>query len=77
MKKLISKKKPFFPISNILKKYLTNYNRWVEIQLSYEDLLRFQGGIVVYDDSDKDTLWTRVYYSESELNEINYNYFLI
>ena len=73
MKKLISKKKPFFPISNILKKYLTNYNRWVEIQLSYEDLLRFQGGIVVYDDSDKDTLWTRVYYSESELNEINYN----
>ncbi len=73
MKKLISKKKPFFPISNILKKYLTNYNRWVEIQLSYEDLLRFQGGIVVYDDSDNDTLWTRVYYSESELNEINYN----
>ena len=33
----------------------------------YEDLLRFQGSVNVYDDNDKDTLWTRVFYSDSEL----------
>jgi len=73
MKKLISKKKPFFPISNLLKKYLTDFNRWVDIPIYYGDLLRFQGGVVVYDDDDNDTLWTRVYYSDSELKEIDYN----
>jgi len=73
MKKLISKKKPFYPISNILKKYLIDFNRWMEIQISYDDLLRFQGSIVVYDENDNDTLWARVYYSDSELKEIDYN----
>tara|TARA_B110000444_G_C18851994_1_gene606550 strand:+ start:12792 stop:13856 length:1065 start_codon:yes stop_codon:yes gene_type:complete len=73
MKKLISKKKPFFPISDTLMKYLIDFNRWMEIPISYEDLMRFQGSVVVYDDNDNDTLWTRVYYSESEMNEIDYN----
>ena len=73
MKKLISKKKPFFPISNLLKKYLIDFNRWVDTPIYYEDLLRFQGSVVVYDDNDNDTLWTRVYYSDSELKEIDYN----
>ena len=73
MKKLISKKKPFYPISSILKKYLIDFNRWMEIPVSYDDLLRFQGSIVVYDNEENDTLWTRVYYSDSELKEIDYN----
>ena len=73
MKKLISKKKPFYPITNILKQYLIDFNRWMEIPISYDDLLRFQGSIVVYDENDNDTLWTRVYYSDSELKEIDHN----
>ena len=73
MKKLISKKKPFFPISNILKKYLIGFNRWFDIPVSYDDLLRFQGSVAVYDDNENDTLWTRVYYSDIELKEIDYN----
>ena len=39
----------------------------------YGDLLRFQGSVIVYDDNNNDTLWTRVYYSDSELKEIDYN----
>ncbi|MBQ22520.1 MAG: hypothetical protein CMD32_03845 [Flavobacteriales bacterium] len=73
MKKLISKKKPFYPISNILKQYLIEFNRWMEIPISYDDLLRFQGSVVVYDEKDNDTLWSRVYYSDSELKEIDYS----
>lgn len=73
MKKLISKKKPFYPISNLLKKYLIDFNRWVDMPIYYGDLLRFQGSVIVYDDNNNDTLWTRVYYSDSELKEIDYN----
>ena len=73
MEKLISKKKPFYPINNLLKTYLIDFNRWINVPISYDDLLRFQGSINVYDNNDKDTLWTRVYYSDSELKEIDYN----
>ena len=73
MKKLISKKKPFYPINNLLKTYLIDFNRWINVPISYDDLLRFQGSINVYDNNDNDPLWTRVYYSDSELKEIDYN----
>ncbi len=46
MEKLISKKKPFYPITNILKKYLMDFNRWIDVPISYEDLLRFQGSVM-------------------------------
>lgn len=71
--KLISQKKPFYPIREALTDYLKNYNRWVYTPVYYEDLLRFSGSVVVYDDNDKDTLWVRVYYSDSERQEIDYN----
>ena len=66
----ISKKKPSFPISEKLEEYLTSYNRNVKIPIFYDDLLRFQGSIVVYDKDDNDTLWIRVYYNEFERAEI-------
>ena len=71
--KLISKKKPFFPIIPPLNAYLKQYNRWVFTPIFYEDLLRFSGSIVVYDEKDEDTLWVRVYYSDSERKDIDYN----
>ncbi|MDA8923745.1 hypothetical protein N9Q60_00805 [Flavobacteriaceae bacterium] len=71
--KLISQKKPFFPITPELTTYLKQYNRWVFTPVFYEDLLRFSGSIVVYDENDDDTLWVRVYYSDSERVDIDYN----
>jgi len=71
--KLISQKKPFYPIIKELNDYLKHYNRWVYTPVYYEDLLRFSGSVVVYDENENDTLWIRVYYSDSERVEIDYN----
>lgn len=69
--KLMSKKKPSFPISEKLSKYLIKHNRNTKIPVFYEDLLRFSGSIVVYDQHDEDTLWVRCYYPDHERTEID------
>ncbi len=69
--KLMSKKKPAYPVSERLNSFLKRYNRNIEIPIFYEDLLRFSGSIVVYDSNDEDSLWVRVYYSEYERKEID------
>ncbi|WP_147676007.1 hypothetical protein [Algibacter pacificus] len=67
----ISKRKPSFPITEKLSNYLSDYNRNTKIPIFYDDLLRFQGSVVVYDKDDNDTLWIRVYYNEFEREEID------
>lgn len=67
----ISKKKPSFPISKKLHAYLSEYNRNIRLPIFYDDLLRFQGSVVVYDKDDIDTLWIRVYYNDFEREEID------
>ena len=67
----ISRKKPSYPITDKLKKYLKRHERDVEISITYDDLLRFSGGIEIYDKDDNDTLWLSVYYNEFEREEIN------
>ena len=69
--KLISKKKPTFPVQEFLYHYLKKYNRYVNIPVFYDDLLRFSGSIAVYDKNGKDTLWVSVYYSDSEREELD------
>jgi len=69
--KLISKKKPAFPINQLLYDYLTEYNRNIKIPVCYDDLLRFAGAINVYDKNGDDTLWIRVYYADHEREEID------
>jgi len=69
--KLISKKKPAYPINEELYNYLTDYNRNIKIPVFYDDLLRFAGAIEVYDKNGEDTLWIRVYYAEHERDEID------
>ena len=71
--KLMSKKKPSFPVNEKLLAYLDTYGRTTEVSISYEDLLRFSGGVTVYDSNDNDTLWIRVFYPEFEQDEIEYN----
>ena len=70
---LISKKKPSFKVSIDFKKYLDKYNRIQEIPIEYSDLLRYVGSTQVTDNNDLDTLWQRVYFNESERNEIEDN----
>lgn len=67
----MSKKKPTFPVNEMLSDYLKKYKRNVKIPIFYDDLLRFQGSVTVYDKNDEDTLWIRTYYSEWDRVEID------
>jgi hypothetical protein len=69
--KLMSKKKPAYPVNQKLDEYLERYNRKIEIPIFYEDLLRFSGSISVEDADGEDTLWVRVYYNDFEREEID------
>ncbi|MDT0647838.1 hypothetical protein RM545_14150 [Zunongwangia sp. F260] len=69
--KLMSKKKPSFPINQRFNRYLAKYNRNTMIPVFYEDLLRFSGSIVVYDQHEEDTFWVRCYYPDHERLEID------
>ncbi len=69
--KLMSKKKPAFPVNDRFSRYLAKYNRNTKIPVFYDDLLRFQGSIVVYDQHDEDTFWVRCYYPDHERLEID------
>ena len=69
----ISLKKPTYPVCPALKAYLHKFNRTIRLPIFYDDLLRFQGAVEVFDKNDKDTLWVRTYYSDSDRKEIDLN----
>ena len=69
--KLMSQKKPAFPINTLLNAYLIEHSRNIKIPIFYDDLLRFQGAVVVHDKNDEDTLWVRTYYSDFDREEID------
>lgn len=69
-KKLISKKKPVFPISEQLDNYLNTYSRSIKIPIFYDDLLRFQGAVEIFDEQGNNTLWISTYFAEHERDEI-------
>ena len=60
--KLISQKKPFYPICLDLEKFLKSYDRWIETPICYSDLLRLV--LFLYDKNDNDTLWVSVFFSK-------------
>ncbi|MCK0130793.1 hypothetical protein MWU59_04670 [Flavobacteriaceae bacterium F08102] len=68
--KLMSKKKPAYPITEQLSKYLTVHSRNIKIPIFYDDLLRFQGAVEIFDKNGKDTLWVSTYFAEHERAEI-------
>ena len=69
--KLISKKKPSYPINPFLSDYLEAYSRLIKIPIFYDDLLRFSGSVAVMNKHDQDSLWVRVFYSDSDRKEID------
>ncbi len=66
----MSKKKPAFPITQQLSNYLTEHSRNIKIPIYYDDLLRFQGAVEIYDKDGNDTLWISTYFAEHEREEI-------
>ncbi len=66
----MSKKKPAFPITDRLSAYLTKHGRNIKIPIFYDDLLRFQGAVEIFDEDGNDTLWISVFFAEHERDEI-------
>ena len=65
------KKKIPFKLSNQLNQLLFEMGRTQQIPLQYDDLLRFDSAIPLYDKKGEDTLWLSVAYSPSEMAELN------
>lgn len=68
---LISRKKNFYPIGEYLGSYLTRYDRVHDEGIRYEDLPRFDTSIPLYNEQGEDTLWSTVFYPNSEQQEIH------
>lgn len=66
----ISKKKPAFPVTQGLRKYLRKYKREDSIALSYDDMKRWTDSTPVYDAAGRNTLWESVIYDGAIQQEI-------
>lgn len=71
VKNLISKKKPVFELSDFFVSYLTRYDRLERDGIRYEDLLRYDKEVPLYDESGEDTFWSTVLYPPTEQREIH------
>ncbi|MVM41934.1 hypothetical protein GO730_36800 [Spirosoma sp. HMF3257] len=67
---VISRKKLVYPIRDLLRSYLTQYDRELVLPTQYDDLLRYDNAISLYDKNGKDTLWETVFYSATEAQEM-------
>jgi NAD-specific glutamate dehydrogenase len=65
------KKKVPYKISNELYSYLVDVGRTQSISVQYDDLLRFNNSMSLFDKKGVDTLWLTVSYSPSEMEELN------
>lgn len=65
-----SKKKTAIPICAKLNRYLIKHNRYKHLPMQYEDLLRFNVSMSLYDQEGNDTLWETVYYEGNYQEEV-------
>jgi hypothetical protein len=71
VKNLISKKKPIFELSDYFANYLARYDRLEQRGIRYEDLMRYDKEIPLYDEAGGDTFWSSVFYPPNEQREIH------
>lgn len=65
------KKKQFYQISEPLRKYLKRYNRLAELPIEYEDLLRYNNAIPLFNLDGEDSYWETVFFDKLEEEEIH------
>ena len=65
-----SRRKITYPVYDMLRRYLTKYDREIKLPVQYSDMLRFNLATPLLDKDDVDTLWQTVYYDESEMKEL-------
>jgi len=70
MPHLISRKKRIYPVLEPFAAYLAQYDRGLELPVRYDELLRYEQAIPLYDKAGRDTLWVSVLYSAQEQSEV-------
>jgi len=70
---IISKKKIPFKINTELREYLFKYKREIKVPIEYEDLLRYNNSIPLYDNKGEDTLWETVFYPQDEMKAVHFD----
>ena len=65
-----SRKKPIFPVNDLLRNYLKHHGREVKQPVSYNDLLHIAYSVPLKDKNGKDTLWETVSYDMTHWNFI-------
>nr|WP_121272563.1 hypothetical protein [Pedobacter schmidteae] len=66
----ISRKKPIFPVSPALQKYLKKYQRESKLPISYDDLLMFDEAYPIMDKYGKDSLWEGPIYPAGKIEDL-------
>jgi hypothetical protein len=67
---LISRKKRTYAVRPAFASYLAQYDRSVTLPTRYEDLLRYEQAIPLYDKAGRDTLWVSVLYPAQDQREV-------
>ena len=70
MPHLISRKKRIYAARPAFAAYLAQYDRMVKLPVRYDDLLRYEQAIPLYDKAGRDTLWVSVLYSVHDQREV-------
>lgn len=68
---IISKKKKYYPVSAILRRYLDRHGRTIAFPIAYYDLMRYDNAIPLYDTDGNDTLWETVFYPQDDMLHIH------
>lgn len=68
---IISKKKEIFPIGKWLRSYIKRYDREMDLPIFYDDLIRYDNSIPLYDKEGNDTLWETVFFPQGDMNQIH------
>jgi hypothetical protein len=67
---LISRKKRIYGVRAAFASYLAQYDRAVALPVRYEDLLRYEQAMPLYDKAGRDTLWVSVLYPAQDQAEV-------
>lgn len=67
----ISRKKPIYPVTPALQKYLKTYQRESKLPISYHDLLMFDESYPIMDNNGKDSLWEGPIYANDRIEHLH------
>ncbi len=68
----IKRKKKTYEINPQLQGYLQENGRATSVPITYQDLLRYDNTVPLYDNQGVDTLWVTVFYPQQDMDRIYY-----